>query len=234
MAAAIDLQCLETPVPAWLHRGQEGGSVEEQLSDIDELVVEPLKKAVDDDAWHQVLVRVTPAWLELRLALGQASVNALGMEALVDAVALASALPLTLLPTPAYGAARYAVELLVWLSRSVFGAAASRPYVGDVYALHELVKEIAVMELCWLTLLGPERPNAQVAEAAAWEAYSRARPLGVIVRDVGLEFEGYPTETPEEAVERGLAQLERLSSGWTSAYTDAVESVQGRGSFADR
>ena len=224
---ALALDTLKTPIPAWLHADEATGGVHALVRSIDELVVDPLKAARDDVAWADTLDRVLPTWAGLRVALAQGGIQALGVETLEAATREVAELPLTLLPEPAHGAAVFAIDLLVWLGEQTLAAVRRRAPL-DLEALQAVVQDVAVIELCWLTLVGPKRPVAVVAEAAAWEAYSRARPLGPLVRRIGLDLAGCPTETPDEAVARGLAQVALVSTLWTSADTAAVEAARLR------
>ncbi len=197
------------------------------MRSIDELVVGPLKSARDDVEWAESVERVLPTWAGLRVALAQAGVQALGVETLEQATREIADLPLTLLPEPAHGAAVYAIDMLVWLAEQTLAAVRRRAPL-DVDALQEVIHDVAVIELCWLTLVGQPRPAASVAEAAAWEAYSRARPLGPLLRRVGLDETDMPVETPDEAAARGLALLGAVATGWTDADRAAVEAARIR------
>lgn len=139
------------------------------MRSIDELVVAPLKAAPDDVAWASTPDRVLATWGGLRIALAQAGIQALGVETIEEAARQVADLPLTLLPEPAHGAAVYAIDLLAWLGEQTLAAVRRRAPL-DIDALQAIVQDVAVIELCWLTLIGTDRPAVSVAEAAAWEA----------------------------------------------------------------
>lgn len=220
MSAALDLDNLPTPVPAWLRRtGIDDVQRDLQIA-VDRWVVDPLKASNDEDAWHAALVDVFPRWLELRVEFAKAGIDALGLEALEEAVASLDMLPLTLLPEPAHGAAMFAVDHVRWLAvRSIAAIRAGTSL--DVRSSRRLVHQLAVVELCWLTLIGPRRPQARVAEAAAWEAYSRTRQLALLSIEVGFGEVDLPTESAEEATERGHALIARLADLWSATDTEA-------------
>lgn len=224
---ALAIDSLKTPLPAWLHADEATGGVQALVRSIDALVVEPLKTARDDVMWAEALDRALPTWMGLRVALAQAGIQALGVETLEAASREVADLPLTLLPEPAHGAAVYAIDLLAWLGEQTLAAVRRRERF-DVVALQSLIEDVAVIELCWLTLVGPERPAPVVAEAAAWDAYSRARPLRSRLRRIGFDPAGLPVETPDEAVARGVALVDAVASGWTDADREAVESARIR------
>lgn len=221
MAAALDLDNLPTPVPAWLRRtGIDDVQRDLQIA-VDRWVVDPLKASHDEDAWHSALVDVFPRWLGLRLELVRAGIAVFGLDELEEAIASLDRLPLTLLPEPAHGAARFAVDHLRWLG--LRGLAAARAGIEpDSRVFGRLIDQVAVVELCWLTLIGPRRPCAQAAEAAAWEAYCRTRLLSQLVIEAGFGEADLPVESADEATERGRALIARLAGLWSPADTDAV------------
>jgi hypothetical protein len=226
-ATALAIDSLMTPIPAWMNADDAQAGVRSLVRSTDELVVGPLKAAGDDVEWAETLDRVLPTWAGLRIALAQAGIQALGVETLEAAAREVAELPLTLLPEPAHGAAVYAIDLLVWLGEQTLAAVRRRAAL-DVEAVQAVVQDVAVIELCWLTLVRSRRPAAVVAEAAAREAYSRARPLGPLIRRIGLDLAGFPAETRDEAVSRGLAQVALVSSLCTSADTVAIEAARLR------
>lgn len=180
-----------------------------------------MKSAPDDVAWSQTVERVLPTWLGLRVALAREGVAALGLDTLEQAIGAVADLPLTLLPEPAHGAAVYAVDVLAWLASQAIGAPRRGARI-DVEALDVVLHDLAVIELCWLTLVGAPRPGAAVAEAASWEAYSRTRPLRAALVRIGLDTASMPVESPDEAVSRGLALLDGVATGWTDEDRRAV------------
>ena len=125
----------------------------------------------------------------------------------------AAAAPLTLLPEPSAGAARYALRLLFWISEQILQMARHQR-IPDPKALEGLVEEIAVIELCWLTLLQEEPPPPAVAEEAAWEAYSRARALRRRLPFVGLNPDKTPREEPHQAGLRAAHMVDRMAAAW--------------------
>ena len=197
------------------------------MCSIDELVVAPLKAAPDDVAWAATLDRVLATWGGLRVALAQASIQPLGVETIEEATRQVADLPLTLLPELAHGAAVYAIDLLAWLGDQTLAAVRRRAPL-DVDALQAIVQDVAVIELCWLTLVGADRPAVSVAETSAWEAYSRARSVGPSLRKLGLDLADIPRETADEAAARGLALLNAVATGWTDADRRAVEEARLR------
>jgi hypothetical protein len=211
---------LKTPLAAWL----DGGS--KSLSQaVEERVILPLKQAEDELAWTERMEEVVGPWMELRIVLTAAAIRGFGPQKFESASRAIADLPLTLLPEPAHGAALFSLEVVAWLIARTFAALrGGAPIDADVLAA--CVHDLAVIELCWFTLIGPERPVPSVAEAAAWEAYSRALPLRALLLRVGVPRDGMPVETPEEATARGLALLERVSSSWTDADTAAVEAAR--------
>lgn len=192
---------------------------------MDATVVRPLKSAEDDVAWADALDRVLPTWRTLRLTLASAIVAQGAQEWLAHLEALPEAvaeLPLTLLPATEHGAAWYAIELLVATSAQALAAVRTRRQLDHVL-LEALLEDIAVIELAWLTLAGADRPHPSVAAAAAWEAYSRARPLrGMLVR-AGFDTYSLPTETPDEARERATGMLDRLSGGFSETERNGID-----------
>lgn len=195
------------------------------MQSIDELVVHPLKAARDEVAWNDQLEAVLATWAGLRVALAEAGIRELGPLTIEEAARQVADLPLTLLPEPAHGAAVFSIDLLAWLAEQTFAAIRRRAPL-DIDALQACIHDVAMVELCWLTLVGDERPVPAVAEAAAWEAYSRARPLRALLLRVGFAREGMPTETADEASERGLAMLERVSGAWTDGDRAAVNAAR--------
>lgn len=193
-----------------------------------ERVILPLKNASDEESWADTLDEVLEAWLRLRMAINATRVELDGESVLatVDEIAAQiDEIPLTLLPAPAHGAARYATSMLGGIARAVASAARRRSAL-DVERLQNLVETIAIIELAWFTLAGPERPRAAVAEAAAWEAYSRVRPLRALLARAGLDAAELPAEEPADAVERARAMLARVSRGWTEGVQAALESAR--------
>lgn len=192
---------------------------------IHERVVRPLKAAGDDDAWAGALGEVLPHWLRLRISLVGTVIELEGEQALDGLEGAASQVqdvPLTLLPEPAHGAARYSIAMLGAICEAVFAAARRRKQV-DWKLVEALVEDIAVIELAWFTIAGEDRPRAAVAEAAAWEAYSRARPLRTWLVRAGLDAAVLPREDADEARARGAAMLTRVARGWSDAEEEAVE-----------
>ncbi|MCB9666494.1 MAG: hypothetical protein H6732_20455 [Alphaproteobacteria bacterium] len=190
---------------------------------MDQLVVVPLQAAPDDVAWAATLDRVRSTWTGLRVALAQAGVG----------VAAAGAgeplpLPFVALQEPAHGAAAHAVELLRWLGEQGASAARGQQASRDAEVLRQVVDDVAVIELCWLTLVGPRPPAACVADAAAWEAYSRARSAEPGLRSLGFDPSGMPRESADEAAARGLALLDAVAAGWTDEDRRAVERARVR------
>ena len=194
------------------------------LEVIFERVVRPLKEAGDDLEWADALDEVLDHWIRLRLSLVTAMLELEG-EAILDrieeAVDLIDEIPLTLLPEPAHGAARHAIAMLAGTCEATLAAARRRKNV-DWALVEALIGDIAVVELAWLTMAGPDRPRASVAEAAAWEGYSRVRPLRAWLVRAGLDASALPKEDPVEARERAAALLRRVSTGWSDEEQAAV------------
>jgi hypothetical protein len=224
---ALVIDTLKTPVPAWLHASEASGGVPALVRSIDALVVTPLKAALDDVAWAATLDRVLADWGGLRVALAKAGGEALGVHTIEGATRQGADLPRTLLPEPAHGAAVYAIDLLAWLGEQTLPAVPQR-VPPHVEANQSIVQDVAVIELCWLTLVGADRPRMSVAEAAAWEAYSRARSVGASLRTLGLDWADMPRETAGEAAARGLSLLNAVATGWTHADLRAVDEARRR------
>lgn len=189
-----------------------------------ERVVRPLKEASDDLAWADALDEVLDHWVRLRLALVTAMLELEGeaiLDRLEEAVELIDDIPLTLLPEPAHGAARHAIAMLAGTCEATLAASRRRKHV-DWALVEALIGDIAVVELAWLTMAGPDRPQASVAEAAAWEGYSRVRPLRAWLVRAGLDASALPREGAVEAQERAAALLLRVSTGWSDEEQAAV------------
>jgi len=198
------------------------------IETIQDRVVGPLKAARDDVEWSDALESVLEPWLHLRLALVVASIELEGegvLDEFEEAVNKIDEVPLTLLPEPAHGAARYAIAMLGSVGAGLIAATRRRKKL-DFGLLEALLEEIAVIELAWLTIAGSDRPAALVAEAAAWEAYSRVRPLRVSLIHVGLDATLLPVEEPSDAMARAEELLGRVARGWTPEERAAVEQAR--------
>jgi hypothetical protein len=215
---------LRTPLPACVQRDLAPAALRPLLELIDERVVRPLKEARDDLEWAEALDEVLDHWTRLRLSLVTAMVELEGesfLDRFEEAVGLIEEIPLTLLPEPAHGAARHVIAMLAGTCEAAIAAARRRRHVDCAFA-ETLVGDIAVIELAWLTLAGPDRPRASVAEAAAWEGYSRARPLRAWLVRAGFDVSSLPKEEPADAQARAAALLRRVSSGWSDEEQAAV------------
>lgn len=198
------------------------------LAAVWERVIRPLKGAEDDEAWAATLEEVLEPWLRIRLAITSTLIELEGEIAfamLDDTARAIDETPLTLLPAPAHGAAYFATTVLSGIPRAIASTVRRRGTL-DVERLERLIEDIAIIELAWLTIAGPERPRASVAEAAAWEAYSRVRPLRASLARAGLDSSELPTETPDDAAERARAMLARLARGWTDAEQSAIDDAR--------
>lgn len=219
---------LRTPLPALVETSDVPAPLQPLLAAMETHIVHPLKTAKDDEAWAETLDTVLQTWLRIRLAITTTLIELEGeafFAMLDDTARPIEETPLTLLPAPAHSAARFATITLSGIQRAMASALRRRREL-NVELLEHLVEDIAIIELAWLTIAGPERPRASVAEAAAWEAYSRVRPLRASLSGAGLDTAELPTETPNDAAERAMAMLARLAHDWTDAEQAALDSAR--------
>lgn len=225
---ALANDALRTPLLACVEPDHAPAALWPLLEVIDERVVRPLKQARDDLEWADALDEVLDHWIRLRLSFVTAMLELEG-EAILDrfeeAVGVMDEIPLTLLPEPAHGAARHAIAVLAGTCEATLAAVRRKKHV-DWALVEALIGDIAVVELAWLTLAGPVRPRASVAEAAAWEGYSRARPLRAWLLRAGLDASALPKEEPTEARARAAALLGRVSSGWSDEEQAALSGAR--------
>jgi hypothetical protein len=227
-ASALAVDVLRSPLAAYVDGSTVPQSLRPFADAIETKVVAPLKSARDDSDWADALDAALPTWLRLRLAFTVALLEVEGsdwIDTLEQAARSAPDVPLTLLPQPDYGAARFAIEMLAATSAQTLAAVRAGRRL-DLPLLEALVEDIAIIELAWMTLAGSQRPAPAVASAAAWEAYSRVRPLRGLLARVGLDPQRLPHEQPGEAAERALAMLRRVSGGWTDVERAAVATAR--------
>lgn len=201
---------LRSPVLYWTEVSAPSGPVRDLVERIKGEILAPMLASQDEVEWVEQMEARHEDWLRLRLELVLSVLPELELGEVEALNEEATQLPITLLPATAYVAARYAIELMAWLSNRLIRAATRRAPV-DLRRMKELIEVMATVELCWLTLLGNPRPIPEVAEAAAWEAYSYTRPLAELMLSLGLDTRDMPAESPDEAVVRAEAMLKRLS-----------------------
>ena len=218
MVTPTALSELRSPLFHWsAHR--EDSPLASLFESIDQLVVAPLRSAGDEAVWGERLEACRSTWWGLRIAVGQAAAQEGLLEPLLEAGASAATLPAPSQPAePARGAFAYAMRLLSWVGGEALSAAVHKRRL-DPDLLRVIAEELAVIELCWLTLLVEDDLHPGVAEAAAWEAYSRARSIRGQLLAAGFVDEP-PLEVHERAAERARALVARLSTGWTEDERD--------------
>ena len=75
-------------------------------------------------------------------------------------------------------------------------------------------------------VISDHQPSKDVAESAAWEAYSRARAIMGLFAETDVPATGAPVETPRERAERFRALLDRVAVGWTDQEQAALEEAR--------
>lgn len=222
IAPVYTLTTVQTPLVCWPEPDQAPHELKALFASIESLVVHPLKRCSSEEDWADTIEAVLPVWTGLRIALTQALLDHHDVSRLDEVVEYdAAQAPLVLLPEPASGAVRYAIRVLVAAITASAGDERHRP-PADLDYLATLVESVAIIELCWLSLMGQPVPAREVAEAAAWEAYAQARPLREDLMGLGLDARLLPAEVPEDASARALCMLDRVCGGWTPAERAAV------------
>jgi hypothetical protein len=192
---------------------------------IQSTIVQPLRGAKDELEWMGLFPAKLEEWLLLRSQLAYEIRRALSGETIAAAGRSGLPPPVATIPEPARSAAVFAQALLQWLFGRVEGVTKNRRF--DLSTLAELVRDLAATELALLTVMDDMKaPQQDVAEAAAWEAYARARTLRGLAFGLGLGDERIPTESAVEKAARARAMLSRVSSGWSQAERKAVEDAR--------
>ncbi len=220
------------------------------LEDFERQVIEPLRSAPSGAEWVRRADRLTltAGILQLKIAsqVWQAPEGRTWLTGLLEQH------PSPELRRPlevkARGAARFALDVYVWVAEVALKAVEELPEdelapmaneaettewlkqhlrAREQSGLSSQVDQMLLLELGLLTLIGEQEPvpGEEVAVEAAWEAYSHARSLSRQFAAAGYEV---PVEQPAEARERAAQLVSRVAARWSSEVAGAVEAARWR------